>query len=199
MSFNVNEFRASMVQDGARPNQFEVVMAFPTIISSSTTGAEAAAGIATGGGVTNETRMLTFHARSSQLPESQIGTAVQHYFGREIKFPGDPTFTEWTITVINDENFTTRNAFERWMQALRSNTLNLRAGNALSSFDYSSDGLVRQFGKTGNVLKEYKFVGMFPVNLSAIELDWGQNDEIETYQVTFAYQWWESPGITESI
>ncbi len=199
MSFNVQEFRAAMGQDGARPNQFEIVMAFPTIIGSVNTGADAAAGVATGGGVANETRLLTLMCRSSQLPESQIGTAVQHYFGREVKFPGDPTFTEWTLTVINDENFIIRNSFERWMQALKSNTTNLRQGNALSSFDYSSDGIVRQLGKSGNVLKEYKFVGMFPINLSAIDLDWGQNDEIETFQVTLAVQWWEAQGITEAV
>lgn len=199
MAFSVNEFRSSMIQDGARPNQFEIVMPFPSIIGSVTTGAEAAAGIATGGGITNETRMLTFHARSSQLPESAIGIAVQHYFGREVKFPGDPTFADWNITVINDENFVVRNAFERWMQSLKSYTTNLRAGNALSSFDYSVDATVRQLGKTGNTLKEYKFIGMFPMNVSPIELDWGDNDNIEVFQVSFAYQWWESVGITSAV
>jgi hypothetical protein len=44
------------------------------------------------------------------------------YFGRELKFAGNRTFSDWTITVINDEDFTVRNAFERWMNGLNSYT-----------------------------------------------------------------------------
>jgi len=33
---------------------------------------------------------------------------------------------------------------------------------------------------------------MFPIDIGPIELDWGANDQIEEYQVTFAYQWWEA-------
>jgi hypothetical protein len=32
---------------------------------------------------------------------------------------------------------------------------------------------------------------LFPIDISPIELDWGANDSIEEYAVTFAYQWWE--------
>jgi len=49
-----------------------------------------------------------------------------------------------------------------------------------------------QYGKTGSSIKNYNFVGIFPIDISAIDLDWGSNDAIEEFTVTFAYQYWET-------
>jgi hypothetical protein len=51
-----------------------------------------------------------------------VSVPVQ-YFGRELKFAGNRTFADWTLNVINDEDFVVRNAFERWMNGLNSHTL----------------------------------------------------------------------------
>lgn len=176
MPFNLTNFRASMVGDGARPNLFEVFIK-PSAIS---------------GAIPENTR---FFIKSAQLPGSTIGTVPVFYFGREVKFAGNRTFPEWTVTVINDENFVVRNLFETWM-----NRINTHAGNIRESSDnlvqnqYIADLEVLQYGKTtGNKeKKKYKFVGAFPTDISAIDLDWGSNDTIEEFTVTFAYQWWES-------
>ena len=44
------------------------------------------------------------------------------------------------------------------------------------------------------VLKHYafdsKFQQMFPTDLSEITLDWGDNDSIQEFTVTFAYDFW---------
>jgi hypothetical protein len=84
------------------------------------------------------------------------------------------------------------------MSRLNSHVSNLRAANSLSPAQYQQDGFVTQFGKTGDIIKAYKFVGMFPIDITPIELDWGANDTIEEYAVTFAYQWWES-DTTDSV
>jgi len=34
------------------------------------------------------------------------------------------------------------------------------------------------------------------VDLSTIELDWGSNDSIEEYSVTFTYQYWTNANST---
>jgi hypothetical protein len=57
---------------------------------------------------------------------------------------------------------------------------------------YTVDGNVRQYGKNGSTLKEYKFVGLFPTDITPIDVDWGSNDTIEEFSVTLSYQWWES-------
>ena len=176
MAFNVAEFRANLIGDGARPNLFQVTLTFPTIAANGTAAGQKA----------------TFMAKTAQLPGSTIGQVPLYYFGRELKFAGNRTFTEWTVTIINDEDFKIRNAIELWMNALNSHRNNLRDGSFLSPTDYQRDAHVIQYGKTGEALKSYSFIGMFPIDVSPIELDWGANDTIEEYAVTFSYQWWES-------
>ena len=176
MAFNVAEFRANMIGDGARPNLFSVSLTFPTIASNST-----AAG-----------QKVTFMAKSAQLPGSTVGTVPVFYFGRELKFAGNRTFTDWTLQIINDEDFAIRNSLESWMNAINSHAGNVRNSAAKSPSSYTVDATVTQYGKSGDALKTYKFVGMYPLDLAPIDLDWSSNDTIEEYGVTFAYQWWET-------
>jgi hypothetical protein len=178
--FNVTEFRANMIGDGARPNLFSVSLVFPTIATNA---------VAAG-------QKTSFLAKSAQLPGSSVGTVPMFYFGRELKFAGNRTFAQWSLQIINDEDFIIRNSLESWMNAINSHAGNLRNAAAASSSGYTVDALVTQYGKTGNTLKQYKFVGVFPIDLGAIDLDWGSNDAIEEYSVTFDYQWWESVPTT---
>jgi hypothetical protein len=89
-----------------------------------------------------------------------------------------------------------RNAFERWMNALNSHQTNLRNPVAGTPNGYTADAVVNQYGKSGDIIKTYKFVGMFPVDVTQIDLDWGANDQIEEYAVSFAYQYWTAAGVT---
>jgi hypothetical protein len=180
MAFNVAEFRANMIGDGARPNLFSVSLVFPTVATNST-----AAG-----------QKVTFMAKAAQLPGSTIGTVPVFYFGREMKFPGNRSFADWTLTIINDEDFVVRNSLESWLNAINSHSTNVRNNVAQNSTGYSVDALVTQYGKTGETLKTYKFVGLFPVDVAPIDLDWASNDTIEEYTATFAYQWWETNTTT---
>ena len=183
MAFNVAEFRANMIGDGARPNLFSVSLVFPSLVQNST-----AAG-----------QKVTFMAKTAQLPGSTVGTVPVYYFGRELKFPGNRTFADWTLQIINDEDFTIRNAIERWMNTINSHAGNERSSNSVAPSSYSVDAEVIQYGKTGNELKRYKFVGMFPLDLAPIDLDWGSNDSIEEYSVTFAYQYWSSDTTADEV
>ena len=175
MAFNVNQFRSQMVGDGARPNLFEVSMAFPVFSDPG-----------------NAQQKLTFMCKTAQLPGSTVGVVPVQYFGRELKFAGNRTFTDWTISVINDEDFVVRNAFERWMNGMNSHSLNVRNPLAQTPGSYTVDGEVKQYAKNGDTLKKYKFIGLFPTDVSPIDVDWGSNDSIEEFTVTLSYQWWES-------
>lgn len=181
MPFNIQQFRGQMTGDGARPNLFECSLTFPLApgVISSPQAAQ---------------NKYTFFARAAQVPGSTVNQVPVNYFGRELKFAGNRIFTEWTVTVINDEDFTIRNALEQWMNGLNSHRFNLRDPGLVNNANYQQDGYVKHYGKAGDVLKAYKFIGMFPIDLSPIELDWAANDAIEEYAVTFAYQWWEVIG-----
>jgi len=181
MAFNVNAFRSNMIADGARPNLFQVNLLFPPSV----------------GGTSDIGSIGRFMIKASQLPGSTIGSVPVYYFGREVKFAGNRTFANWTIQVINDENFVIRNYLERWMNTINSHVGNLRSPAALRPTSYTSDAKISQYGKTGNIIKEYSFRGMFPIDVAPIDLDWGNQDSIEEYAVTFAYQWWESVPSTD--
>ena len=175
MAFNVNQFRSQLQGDGARPNLFEVTMPFPVFSLPG-----------------NAQTKLTFMCKTAQLPGSSLGVVPMTYFGRELKFVGNRSFGDWTITIINDEDFIIRNAFERWMNGINSHNLNIRNPVAGTPLGYSVDGDVVQYGKKGDTLKKYKFVGLFPTDVSPIDVDWGSNDAIEEFSITMSYQWWES-------
>jgi hypothetical protein len=180
MAFTVNEFRSALRGDGARPNLFNVAMTLPTQIANAASASQ----------------QITFMARAAQLPGSTVNSVPVMYFGRELKFAGNRTFPEWTVTVINDEDFNIRRVMETWMNELNSHQQNLRAGDFYQASNYQIDGFITQYGKRGEAIKDYTFVGMFPIDISPIELDWGANDQIEEYAITFAYQWWESDTTT---
>lgn len=174
MAFNIDQFRSELAGDGARPNLFQVSLVFPGYVG----GAGAA-------------RKSTFMCKTAQLPGSTVGVVEVPYFGRMVKVAGNRVFAEWTVTVINDEDFVIRNAMERWHRGINDNVLNVRNGAAATSLvGYGVDASVVQYSKVGNAIKGYTFVGMFPSDITPIDLDWGANDTIEEYSVTFAYQYW---------
>jgi hypothetical protein len=167
MPFNITDFKGNFPFDGARPNLFEVnIPVFD--------------------------QKLTFTAKAAQLPGSTIGTIEVPYFGRTIKMAGNRTFPEWTITVINDEDFVVRNQLEEWMSRINGHESNLA-----ESFysQYAFDAEVYQYGKQGNIIKTYTFIDMFPADISPIDVSWDANDAIEEYAVTFQYQYWTSPEV----
>lgn len=177
MAFNINEMRGQMALGGARPTLFQVQISNP----------------ANGNGDIK----VPFMVEAATLPPSTLGSIDIPYFGRKVKFAGDRTFPGWTVTVINDEDFLIRNAMEDWMQTMNSHLGNVRALSAATPFGYKSTGTITQFSKTGVPIRVYQFNGLFPTGLQEIEMNWGSNDQIERFDVSFQYDWWEiSGGIT---
>ena len=173
---NINDFKAKLAGGGARPNQFKVTMPFP--------------GYAQVGGEIEE---LAFLCKITQLPAMTVGMVTVPFRGRQIKIAGDRTFADWTITVINDTNFKLRNAFERWQNGIN----NMTDGEGLTNpADYQVDAFVDQLDRNGATIKSYTLRGAYPIDVAQIELDYGNNDTIEEFQVTFNYQYFESNTTT---
>lgn len=181
MAFDVNSFRANLQKEGARPNLFEVSLLFPSWVST--------------GGLAGA--KSTFMCKAAQLPGTTIGVAPLFYFGREVKLAGNRSFQDWTIQIINDEDFLIKNALELWVNGINDPARNIRNSNAdVLDGGYGVDALVTQYGKAGEVLKTYKFVGIWPMDVSPIELDWGANDSVEEFTATFACQYYGDPALS---
>jgi hypothetical protein len=121
-----------------------------------------------------------------------VGQYTVPYFGRQVKYAGGRTFADWTVTVINDEDFAIRNSMEEWMNFINSHDSNSRG----LPQQYKSTGQVTQYSKDGSPLRTYVFEGMFPISVDGIQLDWSQTDSIEEFGVTFQYDLWRVEGNT---
>ena len=181
MPFNVQDFRNKLIAGGARPSQFEMQITWPDAVRGS-------------GGVSAAEKDFRFLCHISEIPASTIRAIPVPYFGRKVNYAGDRTFAPLSVQVYNDEDFKIRNGLEIWLKSIQdhSTTISIYSGVAASG-SYQTDGIVTQFGRNngGEVLASYKFVGMFPTDLSAIPLDWNTTDQIETFTCQFEYQWWE--------
>ena len=106
---------------------------------------------------------------------------------------GDRTFDVWTVTIINDTDFAIRNAMERWMNGMNAHSANTGLTTPVA---YEADLFVEQLDRSGDTLKKYTFRGSYPQDLSPIDLNYGTNDEIERFTVTFAYQYYDTDTTT---
>ena len=195
---SLSQFKTKLAGGGARPNLFEVTIpSFPSGINL---------GVQGDGGGQFDAEKFTFMCKAAALPASNISPIEVPFRGRTMKVAGDRTFDTWTITVINDEDFQYRRAFEAWMQNI--NQYSDHSGLTNPS-DYMTDATVVQLGRatvsretgtgTGgnaNVLAQYKFKDIFPTNVSAIDLSYDTTDTIEEFTVEFQINFWypEAPG-----
>jgi hypothetical protein len=175
MAFGPGQFRAALTGGGARPTLFEVTMAFPVAAPDPAASTK-----------------MTFTCEAASLPSDTVGSIILPYFGRQTKWPGDRVFEDWNVTIINDEDFLVKKAFERWLSALNSHNGNLRSQAAATTAGFGVDAYIKQYGKTGDSIKGYRFIGMFPTAITPIEVGWAATDQIERFSVTLSYQWWES-------
>ena len=173
---NINDFKTKLAGGGARKNQFKVTMPFP--------------GYAQLGG---EIEDLAFLCTATTIPAMTLGTATVPFRGRQIKIAGDRTFADWSITVLNDTNFKLRNAFERWQNGINNMSDNEGLTNPV---DYQVDAFIDHLDRNGNNIKSYTLRGAYPTEVSTIDLNYATNDEVESFTVTFGYQYFEARTTT---
>lgn len=184
----ISDFKSILAGGGARPNLFEVsIDSFPT------------AAVAEGASLwNNEVRKdFRFMCKAAAIPASNIASIDVPFRGRIFKVAGDRTIDAWTVTIINDEGFILRNAFEEWSNLIADLDTNIGATDPSA---YMVNAKVYQLGRgsvpssqdnTGNsnaVLKEYEFIDIFPTNVSQIDLSYDSSDTIEEFTVEFQVQ-----------
>ena len=176
MAFSVSQFRSKgIARGGARPNLFQ------TTLTNVPAGVPIPVGSSEGG--------WSFVCKIASIPASTVAAVEVPYFGRQVKVPGNRTFADWTITILNDNQYSVRNAFEEW-----SNLINSHDGNVgpASLGEIFQTWQVEQLDQSGNTIKTYEFQGCWPIEVGAIDLSADANDTIEEYTVTIAYQFWTS-------
>lgn len=169
-TFKIDSLKGKLQGGGARPNLFKATINFP--------------GYAGG-----DSELTSFLCKAAQLPGSVVGQIDVPFRGRQLKLAGDRTFENWTVTILNDENFSIRNAMERWMNGINEH----RSGEGfINPVDYQSDLIIDQLSRDDTITKSIVIRGAFPVNVAPIDLSYDTVDAIEEFTVEFAFQYWES-------
>ena len=159
--FSVDTFRNSLGNGGARPNQFLVsfgVMGDPT---------------------------MSMLVQAASLPASSIGEVAVPYRGRQVYVAGERVYEPWTVTILNDTNFTARAKLEAWQNVIaRYETVY----GETHPKQYMTNLTVEQLDRNENILMTYVMKDAFPINISEVPLAYGDNDTISSFTCTFRYQ-----------
>ena len=184
---SIVDFRSRLKGGGARSNLFEVQMTFPNFAEANT----------------ETLNDIPFLVKAAEIPASTIGNIPVPFRGRILPIAGDRTFDPWTVTIINDTNFRLRDVMERWSDGI--NDIQTAQGTT-NPEEYQTKATVLQLsrgidtnGKVRSnsnipILREYDFIGIYPNVVSSIPLDHGATDQIEEFQVTFNYLYYEVRG-----
>ena len=175
----ISNFKSALAGGGARPNLFEVEIAsIPD-------------------GLNWDATNFKFMCKAAQLPGQTVAAIEVPFRGRTFKVAGDRTIDPWTVTIINDENFAYRNAFEAWSELMAKLDNNL---GATLPDAYMKNAKVYQLGRgstassttnagsTNVVLKEYEFIDIFPTSVSPIDVSYDSSNAIEEFTVEFQVQ-----------
>ena len=195
----ISQFKSKLVGGGARPNLFEVELNFPTgsgqaltFMSNASTPAAESAEFSNENDVKDR---VPFMVKAANLPASNITPVEVPFRGRVLKVAGERTYDSWTVTVLNDADFRIRTIMEQWMNGIS------RLTNGSGEVDpnmYTADATVTQLDRNGFGLRGYKFVGLFPTNISEIALSMDTTDTLEEFTVEFQVLYWNALSLEET-
>ena len=187
----ISQFKSKLVGGGVRPNLFEVQVNFPDNVDL---------GIQQDGGGEFDGDRFRFLCKAASLPASNVGNIDIPFRGRTLKVAGDRTVDDWSVTVINDEDFGHRRAFEAWAQNIA------QYGDSSGLTDpsaYMGQATVYQLGRNvasqqgsnspatdSVILAQYKFVDIWPTTVDAVDLSYDTGDTIQEFGVTFKVQYY---------
>ena len=159
----IDEFKAQLIAGGPRANRFRVF-------------------------IPRAGNKIEFLCQAAQIPAMTVGQVTVPFRGMNLKLAGDRTFEPWAVTVINDVEFSVRNAMEQWQLDISQ----LDSGIGATNNDYLlSRAFVEQLNKDDSVLARYEFFNMFPKNIGAIELSYDTVDALVEFTVDFTFSHWE--------
>ena len=159
----IDEFKAQLIDGGPRANRFKVFL--PRAGNN-----------------------IEFLCKGASIPSAVIGEVPVNFRGSILKLAGDRTFENWSVTIINDADFSARAGLEAWQTEIQA----MDSGTGMSTTDYLlSRAFVEQLGKDDSTLARYEFFNMFPLNIGNIELSYETVDALEEFTVEFSYSHWE--------
>jgi hypothetical protein len=164
---DIKGFRAGF--QGSRSNRYKITGTSPT------------------GTITDNAFEL--YAKSVSFPGSAIGMIPVSYQGRVVKFTGERQFAEWSIQVYDSAGPGLRELFEAWIeQCDGANTHIQKYDNAAASWTVKFDDTGTDT-TSGGFQKTMTLYNCWPIDISAIDLNYEAADSFAEFTLTFAYDY----------
>ena len=153
---------AARFKGGVRPNLFRVNITSPAVAFTD----------------------LEFLCKATTIPASTLGKVEVPYRGRKLQVPGDRTFEDWTVTLLNDVDWQNRSAIEAWMARISAHSANYSDFDS-NDIGYYGQATVSQLDRQNKIIRSYR-MEILPTSAGAITLDADGNDTVQECEMTFA-------------
>ena len=168
MATDISTFKGALKYGGARPSLFDVSVTKPSDVEGDFTDMKTTCSV-------------------SAIPPLTVTPIERQYFGRTVKIPGDMVFGDLSTTIINTENFSIRKPLEDWMNKINNTGTNYGYSDSTSAFGTVT---LTQYNKVGKSLLTWTFVDCWPTTIAEIALSYDTASDIETFDVTWAYNYY---------
>ena len=133
-------------------------------------------------------RMMSFRCESAELPGRSHATNPQQIYGPIRKIPYNSSYIDTTLTFMCSNNsMAEKRYFDEWQDEIQDP----------DSFDvaYYDDltGLVSVdiLNEQNATIYSVDMIEAYPLNVSSINVGWGQNNEYMKFSVTFSFRKWK--------
>lgn len=164
---SVNDFRSQLL-GLARGTLFHVVITGAPVVSLNAA-------------------LMRVTLKSASLPADKMGRIQCPYFGRHINYPGDRAYDTWETTLIGDHSWENYRAIANWHSKMNHPSGNVAV--TTNALNFKADGNIYIYDQTDQRRLTMTLVGLMPLTLSEVSLDWGDNDKAIDLKVTWCFDW----------
>lgn len=177
-SFNISKFRES-IGTVARPNNWYAEIFFGA-------GTLSLLGLSANVLMPN----FSFRCERTTMPGKTVNTVDDVGVGPTLKIAQDMSYTDLDMTILCSTDMQERWVFESWM-----NVIVLRRGlggaGLISYYEDYAEGNVLELNHLddfGNIIMQYTLYDVYPIQISAMNLNWEENNTYQRFDVTLNYR-----------
>jgi len=146
-------------------------------------------------------QFLKFSVKAAEFPASTVGDIQVNYMGRVIHWYGDREYGgTWQTTCILDGQWQTFNNIYKWSQGM-GGANKIVSEDINSHQNFKTDAYVTAYSTDGRPAHRVQLHGLWPQDVGAISMDWGQQNAAVEVQVTWVYDYVTTitSGVSENI
>lgn len=166
-SKTLQAFRASLTNDVARPNRFEVIIPVPTKLLR----------------YTDMVKRLTLRCESSEIPSVSIATNPREIYGTGEKLAYMKNYSDLNLSFICSGDMKERKFFDAWTNLIVPNS----SKNPEYQDNYTTTITVNHYRVDGKLEYSFDITKAFPTYVGQQQLNWGTQNQYMILPVTFSY------------